>query len=118
MGTGPAGSSSQDTVFVLGGRLCLWIHEVPSSAGTKAALCLHTKLSRNHSPRQVPEAGMECDGARQGLDSPQPRAARACQSSSVWTKLSDTWQFFLLFCAGPGLGLDGPCGSLPTVNIL
>lgn len=36
-GMGPAGSRSEDRVLVLGGRLCLWIHQVHSSPGTKAA---------------------------------------------------------------------------------
>lgn len=31
MGMGPAGSSSEDRVLVLGGRLCLWVHQVHST---------------------------------------------------------------------------------------
>lgn len=103
-GMGPAGSRSEDRVLVLGGRLRLWIHQVHSSSHLAQRLhqCLQTRLSRHHSPRQVPGQQRllhwvrERDGARQELDSPQPTtAARACQSSSV---VDNALRHMAIFC--------------------
>ena len=44
---------------------------------------------------------------------------RACQNSrSVWTMLSDTWSDFCVVLCGARVGLDDPCGFLPTQDIL
>lgn len=91
---------AQGRVLVLGGRLCLWIHQVHSSPDTKAALCLQTKLSRNHSPRQVPWQQrllhwvMECDGA---TGAGQPSAHNSCQSLPEFKCLDNTFRHIAIF---------------------
>lgn len=37
---------------------------------------------------------------------------------SIWTVLWDIVLHFGCSCAEPGVGLDGPCGSLPTQDVL
>lgn len=94
----------EQSLFWEAGSACGSIRCTPR--GTKAAPCLQTKLSRNHSPRRrLLHWVMECDGARQELDTLSPQQLLEPARVQVFGQCFQTHGHFP-YCSVMGQGLD------------